>query len=243
MGYDMTWRKSPGSEVEEAVADARRHFDQCVNERDKLAPNSPESEAAQQAVEKAYDEPDRADVSYFRLNMWGMRHCREHMAKLEMIYPSQPEGDWPDYDEALDGEADKLAADSTPRAEWPAEVLAYKETHEAFLASGVQERPGIAVHKFGSNDGWIVTPVECMGAVEQWKRAVLGPPELGPGNGDRRVSVLLAKATDRAVTPFESEAFVAKAIELAEKNDLPEWWAEWIAFLVGAAQHGGFEVF
>lgn len=270
MGYEMYWRERPPEMI--AAADAARLvWDEAIAVRDALPREEsgrarnredwhrenedlPFSEyvgrterfhAAQAAVLAAGRAWDRAKQFYFRLNIRGMGYCCDLMDQFDMVYRSESEGEWPDEPVGRDdpwSDRDELEEAGVPVEDWPADLREWQDALTYKLSSGVQERPGIALHKFDSNDGWIVTPVECMGAVEQWKRAVLGPPQLGSGGEDRRVATLLAKATDRAVTPFESEAFTAKAMELMKEHDLPEWWPEWIAFLVGAAQHGGFEV-
>lgn len=196
MGYDMNWRVRP-PEMEDAAADATRIFYEKIAIRDAL-PDEERGKAlttdamfnddvsidqwegrtqryhdAQLAVHAAHEAMFKAQGYYFQLNIWGMGRCRDLMYDFDMAYPSEPDGDFPDYDGKLDDEQDRLETENVPREQWPAEVLAYAEEHEAYRTSGMQERPGIAMHKFGSNDGWIVTPIECAGAVEQWKRYCL----------------------------------------------------------------------
>lgn len=55
-----------------------------------------------------------------------------------------------------------------PTDEQVEKVLAYQEAGDDVLAKHDNTVPGIAIHKFGSNDGWLVTPEECRSAVYIW---------------------------------------------------------------------------
>ena len=108
------------------------------------------------------------DESYFRLSIFSMSRYCQHMAERGMIfdagpYPPFPDGgDWDKIDQFRYPE---FYQDSAPLTE--EEIQAAKEhlaaTDEVLSWHG-PEIPGIPGHKFGSNDGWIVTPAECEAA-------------------------------------------------------------------------------
>lgn len=110
---------------------------------------------------KVFDAADEG--TYFRLNVWGMVTYCEHMAERGMVFeagqhPPFPDGGW----EA----ADRIRfpgdyPDAPPLTD--ADYLAAK-TLEEVLAWHGPEIPGIPLHKFSTNDGWIVTPAECEAA-------------------------------------------------------------------------------
>jgi hypothetical protein len=85
---------------------------------------------------------DQTDAGYFRLNIWGMGQMLKIMDSVELVDWETSAPDWPDYpagmsDEAYEALSRPLRARISPN---PLKVPAYK---------------------FGSNDGWIVTPAEC----------------------------------------------------------------------------------
>ena len=184
MGYDMYWVEVPAT-VAAAHAAAAVAFQDAVDARNA-------GTGTQAAAQAAFDHYFASQPNYFRLNIWGMAEVRQVMARAAMSYPSQP-ADYPDEaaDEAADG-------DSPARARW--------------LRSGVQERPGIAAHKLGSNDGWVVTPLECLGALGQWQ-TWCGAHGLSPDHTPRG----------------------------ADGQPI-DYWAGWLAWLTASASVGGFEV-
>lgn len=129
--------------------------------------------------------------SYFRLNIWGMGRYRNQMEQLGMgVWDYEP-GDWPkapdgdvyytldDYLYDLDSTApnfeeqvaktiedkiaDKADIDLTVVTTW---IALRKERDEYLTKRGTTK--GIALHKFCSNDGWLVTAEECAEAVAIW---------------------------------------------------------------------------
>lgn len=98
------------------------------------------------------------DLDYFRLNVWGMSNALEAMAALDMVtdaphadeWPDPPEGNWVDREEAVPG---------TPWDEYHNAARAIRAEHPN------RDDPRTPIHKFGSNDGWIVTPIECRALV------------------------------------------------------------------------------
>jgi hypothetical protein len=202
MGYDLYFDHTPASTTANTAA-ARAEFDAAVIARDTAAAIARDTaaahDAAQDTVMAAYANLQRAQDNYFRLNIWGMGIARGLMYDYAMIYPSTPAGDFPPPpDEEYD-------PDDAPDP-------AYEAAREVYLASGVADRPGIATHKFSSNDGWHVTELECLGAVAQWRNwcDTQGHPyDYAPQDGD---------------------------------GDPIDWWPQWLDWLEAAGSHGGFRV-
>lgn len=117
------------------------------------------------AIERTGDR----DRDYFRLNIWGMSEARDLMYDLDMLaepepehspWPDCPEGEWVDEEDVQPG---------TPWAE-------YHAAQEAVCAEHLnRDDPRLPIHKLCSNDGWIVTEVEC--------RALVGMANDGRANG------------------------------------------------------------
>lgn len=197
------------------------------------APNanaSPRYKEAQRKVSAAYNRLREVERSYFRLNIWGMGNVRRAMLDLGMCFESGYEwgAGWPAYPEDGTGAAiaaEALSEDSDPQ-EYAAKYYSGQEVTESDIATArayhdqanalrrdhFGAADGIPVHKFGSNDGWIVTPNECLQALAIWHAT----PQ---------------SARDDA---FES-AGMADA-------DWERIWKNWLAFLELAAYCDGFEV-
>lgn len=152
MGYDMYWQKKDPEDVA-AYEAAYGVFQAACRARDLHGRGSAEAELAQKKVDETYDALGRAERYYFRLNIWGMERCRQLMSEAGMLCtPERPTSeDWqsiPDYDEDdSDGGA------------------AYREANDKLCREHRGECPGIPIHKFGSNDGWWVTPAEIRAAL------------------------------------------------------------------------------
>jgi hypothetical protein len=142
---------------------------------------------------------------YYRLNIWGMGICRELMAARGMLLDS----DSPFYRKAgaVDDEENERVAEDDYEAmdEVRSQLLEAWGDEAATSAIAAQARPdlykaavhsllqlresgtpdgtpltGIPVHKFCSNDGWWVTPEECVAALKSHADYVAannaGPP-------------------------------------------------------------------
>jgi hypothetical protein len=191
---------------------------------------SPRYKAAQRKVSAAYDKIREIKRSYFRLNVWGMGNVRTAMLDLGMAYDGAHElGCWPDYPgqggTGANVAAEAMGDDADPReyaAKYYAgleitdadiaEATAYHEQAKAFRKEHPPGGETIPVHKFGSNDGWIVTPRECLNALAVWHAT----PE-----GMRIDAFEKAGMTD---------------------PDWGRTWKRWLAFLELAAHCDGFEV-
>lgn len=144
----MRWQDEYTPE-EQAVKDAAQaEFNRLVSLRNALG-RVGEDHPAQQAVHAAYEALGRADIGYFRLNIWGMSETRPWLLKVGAAHERGNEPrDWPSEDDFAGGYEDP----------------AYEAACDRVRAAGV-EFPGIPIWKLGSNDWWHVTPIECRSAV------------------------------------------------------------------------------
>ncbi|MFD1656964.1 hypothetical protein ACFSL4_01620 [Streptomyces caeni] len=125
---------------------------------DMYIENTPEGEAA----------PD-GDTSYFRLNIWGMSRYREIMHQLGMVAVDYQQPNFPELPDGIDWE--DVSAVRYPEGQQPVkpEAVTFAKTIDEHLAWHPDPPFGIALHKFGSNDGWLVTPQEIAAALEAYR--------------------------------------------------------------------------
>lgn len=92
---------------------------------------------------------------YFRLNVWGMGKACDLMWDFDMLAePSPAHSPWPDHP---DGEWVE-EEDAQPGTPWGD----YYAAQRGVLAEHLnRDDPRLPIHKLCSNDGWIVTEVEC----------------------------------------------------------------------------------
>ncbi|WP_328902325.1 hypothetical protein OHR86_22560 [Streptomyces sp. NBC_00441] len=164
MGYDMYTVQEADADEQAAVKAAGEKCSALVRPW-TLTEGTPEREAAEKAQREAFAAYDAAQKSYFRLNIWGMSVCAQWMDRLGMLTgeaaPEWPElgayglDDWPDGDDNDLSDADRK----------------YLAAQAAVLAHEPQPVTGIPAHKFGSNDGWLVTPAQCAAALAMWEKA------------------------------------------------------------------------
>lgn len=249
MGYDMHWQSKADGE-DEAVAAAENAFHDAAAERDALPRaeagtfnrarfdengdmdahenydgRTDRFKAAQDKVHAAYEALDDARQSYFRLNISGMGAVRQAMGEIGMVFDDDPHPPFPEAEDygtayeyvwAVEDPEDDPDTFRDMTAEDFSKAQAYIAEKDRVLAwHGRTDTPGIPIHKFGSNDGWLVLPAECEAAVRiyrDWLRE----------GGERRLAKVLAGAG---------------------LGDYPELWQQWIDYLIGAAKHGGFEVY
>jgi hypothetical protein len=113
--------------------------------------------------------PDRG---YFRLNIGGMMWARGLMGQAGMIHD---EG-YAHVRALMDAAPGRNPDEPDEEKAWEANEVAWEA-----IRRWHPEAPGIAVWKLGSNDGWLVTPLECQGAIARWMAA--GSPN--PPGADR----------------------------------------------------------
>jgi len=97
------------------------------------------------------------DDGYYRFNIWGMGRWRELAIKLDLLdfETENPfAGDWDREVEAHRREG-RMETDEDGDERLPREVV-------RALLGRESEGGRVPAFKFGSNDGWIVTPAECM---------------------------------------------------------------------------------
>lgn len=167
-------------------------------------------------------EADEVETSYFRLNIFGMGRYREAMAKLGMAFDAGDRPAWPDAEDHGTTHEDAWAAECPEDDPEGFKALTPErlEKANAFLSAqrdvlgwhGDADIPGIPLHKFSTNDGWIVQPAECEAAVQVWEK-------------------FAAEWGEAAVQGF-----------LSRRGIDADYWRRWIEYLRSAARHGGFEV-
>lgn len=192
-----------------AVERARDAFHVAVTERDALAKDDPHNIIVQEKVDRLCETMRKVERSYFRLNIWGMGRYRDAMLNLGMAYDSDFAMDaWPDFPRQT--RRIELVAEAFLE-EWdPSEYLAkYGDTDEdrqparddevalvractdqAEMARRDHPAGGstIPLHKLCSNDGWVVTPDECLQSLAVWYAA---------SDGERDDALTAAGVDDR----------------------------------------------
>lgn len=194
MGYDMhlvTAVECPDKEAADAEWDAALAARNLLERPDLSAYEKtegfdpwraetwPESgyRTAQMRVEAASEGLSKADLNYFRLNIWGMSTCREIMQRLGMVFEAErPRSvDWPKWDwdtsdhEPYDCEIERCeissAVDGIVLACWQ-----YRDLEDKVQRWTPLEGEGMLLEKFCSNDGWIVLPSEIKEALTIWSK-------------------------------------------------------------------------
>lgn len=179
-------------------------------------------QAAQDKVLALSRQMDETNKSYFRLNIFGMGRYREFMYRLGMAFDDIEHPPWPKVEDygvtheefwAVEDPEDYPDEIKALTPEKLQQVMAYQAERDRILSwHGKADTPGIPLHKFGSNDGWVVLPAECTAAVRIW---------------------------EDHCTRRSRDAMLAAANEALADVD---YWLKWIEYLTGAAAHGGFEV-
>jgi hypothetical protein len=224
MGYDMSIVGEMPEAERLAKEAAELEWNTAVAKRDAIGftygvdwqakREIPEYAAAQKVVMAAYDKMNSADTHYFRLNIWGMGKARAGMYEAGMIFDGQQNDEWPTYSPPTSAEGGKeglLQAEDDYDREYDALCEPIRAQHP----DGDDTIPSF---KFGSNDGWLVTPEECRAALRAWQehKAKLDAND-----------VLATYGEDG-----QEETSVFDA----------EWWPEWIEFIERASHRGGFKV-
>lgn len=116
---------------------------------------------------------------YFRLNIWGMQVARGVMDQRGMLHRMDPVPNQPRLPGGHFGNEDPWEYvsrhtddDLVANADAPPDVKTWCKNNRAFLMARDKSATGMAVHKFCSNDGWIVTVDECISALAAWEVTV-----------------------------------------------------------------------
>ncbi|WP_155054559.1 hypothetical protein [Streptomyces blattellae] len=128
---------------------------------DMYIEKTPEGEAAEDG-----------DASYFRLNIWGMSRYREIMHQLGMVATDYARPPWPEKPDSIvwdDVSAVRYPDDYEGNQPVKPEAVTFAKTIDTHLAWHPDPPFGMALHKFGSNDGWLVTPEEIAAALEAYR--------------------------------------------------------------------------
>jgi hypothetical protein len=246
-----------------------------------FANTDPAYTAAQDEVMRLAGLRDAANRSYFRLNIWGMGSYRDVMELIGMGHwsdqPAFPEpeefgftsreaywaasetvneGGGLDYDHGYEG--------ITLTQEMLDAATKTKATFDAVLAAHPGETPGIPLWKFGSNDGWHVTPVECSSALQIFGEWLIDG-YIGPDSFDQKWTWQDAldsfrKAerderkiiiTNAAIRHQMQEVKVGHAPFSQEETDdrqtqfdvlVEDYWLQWLQYLQDGIHAGGFKV-
>lgn len=239
-----TERDALGDDARGAWEDGewRAHIE-AGGDPDTLPPNATQAyRDAQAKVSMLYEAMHLADRRYFRLNVWGMERYRRAMWAFDVVRSDYATPPWPELDQTRtcwlrnqkDGTVEVIKPDHW-YSEWASEpewrdtdyvepegdALAQFEKHkaerEAYLAwrPDPQEDFRIPLHKFASNDGWLVTPEEAFFA----------------GN------------TLKTIRDAEDERFGAVlGANGFESDDNRRYFDRWIDYLLLASERGGFRV-
>lgn len=84
MGYDMRWVRVPNDE-QVAVSATRDELLAARRDRDRSFPHSAEWRDALKRIDAAQRKLWCQEVSYFRLNIWGMSEAREELLLTGMV--------------------------------------------------------------------------------------------------------------------------------------------------------------
>lgn len=155
---------------------------------------------------------------YFRLNSWGMGAYRNYMHERGMLDLKAKSADYPEH-QAFGVTDEEYQQYPENESEMSAEYRAWRAAVTQWLSSTVGGNGLMPAFKFGSNDGWIVTPDEItksLTALEDYER--------------RQREQHGADWVD----PI-------KATEL-EEGESVSYWDKWIRYLYCARAHGGVEV-
>jgi len=171
MGYDMKIVDDPTDQAE--VARCRGRFFEAVERRDASTTLVGRTKA-QTLVEERGREMAAAEIGSFHLSMSAMFICRTRMAERGMGHDEGgPRPPWPRPEaygylsvDEYRTEDEIHDEDETDSSTWPERLRRFREDAMRVLAWS-PEIPGIPLHKLSSNDGWLVHPIDCLGALHR----------------------------------------------------------------------------
>ena len=257
MGYDYRWVTKPEG-VNEKLDQARARYHEALQARDALpkeeqgrwSPQGPEEFAggtqrwrdAANAVMRASDEVDRANVSDFRLNIWGGGRYVGAMETLGMARSCREPSstDWPKLEEPesmpesvniwdVSGMVDDHVspdADSIS-IEPPADLPSYYQDEWKWLA----EHPGFLarLREYNARKTELLTSAPDSGSM--WTHKIAGSND---GWINTPEEIRSALKIYEELDPFE----ITETLKAHGIGDL-DYWARWIEFLRNAAEQGG----
>jgi hypothetical protein len=206
--------EGPSGETDREVYLAALNEGQPHWEAQNAASEHPGSDAwldASQAYQAAMEAERHLDWGYFRANISGMGVLRElSMACGLMVESESPK--WRPLDEfglTSDAYFDMSEGDVEPNEGFQE----YQAAQRRNLRHHGTAFSGLPVHKFCSNDGWVVTPEEIEAGLARMDMAKLD-----------------AAFTDRQLRRSDGD------------EGIREFFAGWLLFLSRAKEYGGFEV-
>lgn len=133
MGYDMY------------AVEASRQWHGDLDEAMNIADEAAQKEAVQKVYE-SFGEVMNAEDGYWRENVWGMSYLRDQLDRLGLLWDG-PSPEWPDVS---GWDWDNLTDEQEQQ----------QRAHLAFRGDCPEGK--VPVWKYCSNDGWVVTPQECL---------------------------------------------------------------------------------
>lgn len=174
MGYDMYIAVKDDTE-EAVVTAARTLVDAACKQRDTYERGTEGARTAQEIVDALLGPLYALPSDYFRLNIWGMGATREAMYGLGMLDAATLQLQWPEREDFdVDDAAWNAWDGDEPGQDAPEGLHRYYQAHEKALAHRPEKPTGICAFKFGSNDGWLVTPDELAAALAAYDEAAAG---------------------------------------------------------------------
>jgi hypothetical protein len=194
------------------------------------------------------------ELGYFRLNLWGMAMYLQCMRALGMLATdySPDEVPWESGRQAFLARTDVEDESDFLCSEEGGLVLAWRPSTRDSQAGEESPQPGMAFHKFCSNDRWVVTAQECREALAAWRVAVARslPAGAKPSRADERHLIADVLCS---VGEVESEMLVELTATLERTGagvyvfgqddtleDEVDYWFEWLAYLERASRYVGF---
>jgi hypothetical protein len=155
------------------------------------------------------------DAHYFRLNIWGMAEAQQAMCELGMIAPIP----FPAIPRLADFGLEEAPAwydkDDQP-IDYPIDTPQGRYQRACLTATDGDTGGLIPVYKLTFNSGWRVAPEEISRSLAVYESR--------------------CAAGENPPRTYRLTQDTGEVVELS-------WWGEWIDWLRGAAQHGGFNVY
>lgn len=202
---------------------------------------------AQRKVDEAMTAMSRADKSYFRLNIWGMGAYRNAMEDIGMGTFAYDMPNWPGLPDGMDQQAFwdwQEEPDNVPEDQ-AAAYQALADQMSAHKSAHFDAGDAIPLHKFCSNDGWLVTEEECRMALNAFCAFVSDAPlgSLVMPWPELSLYANLNRADRTALVVARAEQLHLKLAPETVDTITEDYFCEWLAYLVRGSARGGFEVY